>query len=243
MGVDIYVLDALLSHAQRYPSEYGNTLWLGRQGFHVDDSLAPTVEEVLRRRRPEWGLDDVRDTDPYASRLFQSLGSTRIRALDINAFEGADIIHDLNGPVPEQLHSQFDTIFDGGTLEHVFNIPVALDNVFKMLKPGGLFLSVNGANNQLGHGFYQFSPDLFWSFCRSQPGCVVETIELVAMAGRPNGTATSDPSIDGRRQEIGVTPHSTYLFAAARRGWSADAGGVPPQQSDYVALWNASIPG
>jgi len=33
-----------------------------------------------------------------------------------------DIIHDLNRPIPDTLSGTFDFIYDGGTLEHVFDL-------------------------------------------------------------------------------------------------------------------------
>jgi hypothetical protein len=38
--------------------------------------------------------------------------------------------------------------------------PWCFRNVKAMLKPGGLFLLASPANNWLGHGLYQFNPDL-----------------------------------------------------------------------------------
>jgi hypothetical protein len=43
-----------------------------------------------------------------------------------------------------------------------FNFPVALANAMKMAKIGGHFAARTPANNQCGHGFYQFSPGLFY---------------------------------------------------------------------------------
>jgi 2-polyprenyl-3-methyl-5-hydroxy-6-metoxy-1,4-benzoquinol methylase len=55
-------------------------------------------------------------------------------------------------------------VFDGGTLEHIFDYPTAIKNCMKMVKPGGHLLLTTPANNWFGHGFYQFSPELFYSF-------------------------------------------------------------------------------
>ena len=48
--------------------------------------------------------------------------------MDASAFEGANFVHDLNNPIPEELHCKYDAVVDGGTLEHVFNVPVAFAN-------------------------------------------------------------------------------------------------------------------
>ena len=58
---------------------------------------------------------------------------------------------------------QFDVVYDGGTLEHVFNFPVALRNAMELLRPGGRLFTIHTcANNLCGHGFYQFSRELFY---------------------------------------------------------------------------------
>ena len=50
-------------------------------------------------------------------------GRHRIKAADASPYEDAQIVHDFNNPVPIRLHQRFDTIFDGGALEHIFNVP------------------------------------------------------------------------------------------------------------------------
>ena len=117
----------------------------------------------------------------YTDVLFEYLGADSTCAMDASAYEGADILHDLNLPVHGSLFGSFDTVFDGGTLEHVFNFPVAISNVQRMLK-NGLFISVNGANNFLGHGFYQFSPELMWRAFST--GFIIEMMQLCAITGQ-----------------------------------------------------------
>jgi len=53
-------------------------------------------------------------------------------------------------------------VIDGGTLEHVFNFPVAIKNAMQMVRAGGRLSLSPPANNYFGHGFYQFSPELFY---------------------------------------------------------------------------------
>lgn len=236
MGVDIYVLDFLVKHQLRYPQKFGKTLWLGRQGFHIERSQAGDANAILAESRLGINFEDIHD-GLYADRLFRALGSNVIHAMDISDFEGADIIHDLNIRIDAELYAQFDSIFDGGTLEHIFNIPVALENIVNMLRDGGLFISVNGANNQLGHGFYQFSPELFWSFFRLRPNFIVESLMLMPCTGKPHAVDAPDPAVAGNRQEIGATAHPTYLFLAARKSGASGGGAVMPQQSDYAASW------
>jgi len=96
--------------------------------------------------------------------LFGSLGLI-VESLDVSDYEGADYIYDLNDTLtPDNLKEKFDLVFDGGTMEHVFHIPNALNNIFSMLKIGGCVIHGSPVNNYVDHGFYQFSPTIFYDY-------------------------------------------------------------------------------
>ncbi|GAA7764453.1 hypothetical protein RN01_07020 [Cupriavidus sp. SHE] len=235
MGIDIYVLDFLLRSRRR---PLGNTLWLGRQGFHIHPDQAPVAQRILDRHAPGTPLNLLTGTTGYGEALFSWLGATSITAMDNSAYEGSTLLHDLNCPVPDRLRGVFDCIFDGGTIEHVFNVPMALSNVHAMLRPGGVFLSVNAANNQLGHGFYQFSPELMWRVFSRDAGYEIESMCLMDLIGYPTPMDLVDPVMLGRRDEIGPTAGPTYLMVAARK--IRHVALLPVQQSDYTRAWVAS---
>ena len=240
LGVDLAVLDFLMKFRGKLE---GYTLQLGRQGFHIptgaDHPERKAAEAILRKYDEFVDLDRLAGTSGYAEPLFRYLGSKNTISMDASSFEGAEIVHDMNNPVPAELYGQFDTIFDGGTIEHIFNAPMAFENVRKMLKIGGLFLSVNAANNQLGHGFYQYSPELMWRLFCAETGFSVELMQLVLIGDKPQPVDTPDPAVVGRRLQIGTTPGPTYLLLAARKIGEATAG-YTPQQSDYSAAWTSA---
>jgi SAM-dependent methyltransferase len=93
--------------------------------------------------------------------LFSLLGFNEIYSLDVSSFEQASLIHDLNTPVPIEWHHQYDVIFDGGTLEHIFNLPQVLKNIHNLLKEDGIIIHASPSHNHVDHGFYMFSPTLF----------------------------------------------------------------------------------
>lgn len=93
----------------------------------------------------------------FAEDFLRRAGFTTIRSLDALAYEGAEIIHDLNTPVPPELEAISSFVYDGGTCEHVFDIAQAMRNIAALLKVGGTALISSPANGQCGHGF---SPDL-----------------------------------------------------------------------------------
>ena len=235
MGVDVYVMDFLLKFRGR---SLGDTLWLGRQGFHVhDEDLGNSVLQSYDKRM---SIDKIKGTTGCCEEFFSYLGSANVKSLDYSNFEGAEIIHDLNDPVPHQLIDQFDCIFDGGTIEHVFDFRAATSNIKKMLKVGGLFLMVNGANNFLGHGLYQFSPELLWRTFSRDNGFQVELMQLVDIVGKPSPKDVPDPAVLGQRSNMTMSAARTYILMAARKTCVVPDEEQRVHQSDYVAAWQAS---
>jgi hypothetical protein len=55
----------------------------------------------------------------YSEEFFVLLGAKEIFSIDVSDFEGANILHDMNQPLPHSLISSFDVVLDGGTLEHI----------------------------------------------------------------------------------------------------------------------------
>jgi SAM-dependent methyltransferase len=98
--------------------------------------------------------------------LFGSMGMDA-KSLDFSDYEGADFICDLNDPpeiTSKCVKGQFDLIFDGGTMEHVFHVPNVMKNIFSLLKEGGIVIHSSPSNNHVDHGFYQFSPTFFYDW-------------------------------------------------------------------------------
>lgn len=108
----------------------------------------------------------------FAEPLFRFLGAKKIESMDYSDYEQASIIHDMNLPINENLKENFSVVIEGGTLEHVFNYPVAIRNCMDMVKVDGHLILMTIANNWFGHGFYQFSPELFFSLLSEQNGFV-----------------------------------------------------------------------
>lgn len=96
--------------------------------------------------------------------LFSLLGFTDIHSLDVSSYEQSTIIHDLNQPIPVELHQQYDVIYDGGTLEHVFHIPEVFKNIHSLLKSDGVIIHASPSHNHVDHGFYMFSPIFFHEY-------------------------------------------------------------------------------
>src|SRR5688572_3667541 len=161
MGINTNGLRFLL-RARRMGVDFSATATVGRQGLHL------TYEALRRVINVEYGLDvDAKRLSEiyehrYAEKLFELLGATKVDSFDASRYEGSSQVHDFNTPIADGFHRKYTAIIDGGSLEHVFNFPVAVGNCMQMLRAGGHFLGISPTNNQMGHGFYQFSPELFF---------------------------------------------------------------------------------
>lgn len=201
----------------------GRVLMLGRQNLYI---AADDLEAICPGLTPS----------EYAEPLLTYLGADKVDSMDASAYEGATIIHDLNQPVPDSLHGQFDTVLDVGTLEHVFYFPVALASCMKMLKVGGHLIIHNICNNWCGHGFYQFSPELF--FRALSPANGFEVLRCVIhedYAAAPWYDVT-DPDKAQRRVEL-VNTMPAMISVLAKKTAEVEPFQAAPQQSDYSRLW------
>ena len=132
---------------------------LGRQDFYPDASV---LQKLLDSREAGHSADRfLAESKNYAEKLFEFLGAEEVVAIDNSSYEGAGIVADMNAPINASLKDRFSAIIDGGCLEHVFNFPQAIRNCMEMLSVGGHFIGITPANNFCGHGFYQFSPELY----------------------------------------------------------------------------------
>ena len=177
----------------------------------------------------------------YAEEFFSLLGFKQTHSLDISDFEGCTFVHDMNLPIPEHFKNYYDVVFDGGTLEHVYNFPMALENCLAMVKGGGHFVTIGPANNCCGHGFYQFSPELYYTALRAA-GFVVREMIMIERRGRQTRWySVANPSILQSRINL-HNRYPVYLSVVAQKGGECGERARAPQQSDYVAAWeNAPV--
>jgi len=145
----------------------GSLDWFRDQGILLEKALMLGRQDVPSGTSPE--------------EFFHGCGFVEVNSLDITDEEGADIIHDMNKLVPDSLLNNFDFIFDGGTMEHVFDTRMFLCNCVKMLRVGGIVHHGNPLNNWVNHGFYQFSPALYFAFYKANYFSI-EQLSFVATA-------------------------------------------------------------
>jgi hypothetical protein len=171
MGITAAELDAILV-SRKYVTKKDKMLTLGRQMLYMPH--VPIVQSIEKKHNFVFGFPAAQAY--WSEILFHKLGFGTIDSMDKSRQEGASIIHDLNKPVPEALKGKYSYIYDGGTTEHVFNIPQVCANIMDMLEVGGIYVASIPNNNMSGHGFYQFSPDFFLSAYAPKYGA--EVLEL-----------------------------------------------------------------
>ena len=152
----------------------------------------------------------------YSEFVFYALGASEVASLDFSEYENAQLIHDLNIPVPAELQNSFDIIFDSGSMEHVFNPRIAISNYMRMCKIGGKIILALPANNQLGHGFYQFSPEFFFRILDATSGFHIDRLYLKTGMFLGTWYQLKDPKLLGHRLEI-RTYGSTMIYVAATK--------------------------
>ena len=97
--------------------------------------------------------------------FFSLFSTAKIEATDFAPKKGVTIVHDLCAPVSDQLHEAFDFIYNGSVLDNIFDSATAMDNITRMLKPGGVAFHYEGARHQAqAYAYVQFSPPWFFDY-------------------------------------------------------------------------------
>ncbi len=175
----------------------------------------------------------------FAEPFLGRLGAQEITSFDASDYEGASVVHDFNRPIPDEYKGKFSVVLDGGTLEHVFNFPVAIRNCMEMVRVGGHFLSIMPTNNQLGHGFYQFSPELLYRIFTPANGFEMQQMIIFEESHEGDWYEVSDPDVVKERVIL-INDEPSMLLVIAKKIAEAEIFAESPQQSDYSALWQAN---
>ena len=166
---------AFLARARKAGVQFGNVLTIGHLECYVNKMDCARLADYLNVHVDSGAIS----AETYANRfLSEVLGADKVLSMDVSDFEGCDIVHDLNEAIDEELHGRFDTVIDGGCLEHIFNVPMAMENYMRLVRPGGRLFIFTTANNHSGHGFYQLGPTFFYGALQEQYGYKVEDMVL-----------------------------------------------------------------
>jgi hypothetical protein len=235
MGLDTSAV-IFLCGAKNMGVDFSTTVTLGRQWMFPEVGALERVFSMLGVARN--AEEFLREND-YSESFFAMLGANQVSSVDFSDYEGATHIHDMNVPLPESLRGKFSAVVDCGTLEHVFHFVQALKNCMEMVATGGHFIQVSNANNFMGHGFWQISPELIYRVLSPSNGFRVEMVLLHEVVPGGGWYFAADPdTVRGRVQLCNSRP--TYILTAAKKVAEAEIFATTPQQSDYVGSWNAA---
>lgn len=256
MGIGLHSLDVLLQEAKSRPFS-GSVLSIGVMDIHFG-------LDYLEREAERHGvaLQSPADVTPAAKpslaergcisdkTFFQAMGFSEIVRLDVSSYEDADEIFDLNSTsTPEGLRERFDVVYNGGTLEHVFNVPEALKNLHKMTACGGRIIHNCPVSNAIDHGFYCFSPSFFSDYYDAN-AYDINSIYVTRIRCKPHKvksrrdwTSGDYLTRDFRKHGIGVLDRAYYeVFCVVTKNENSVAD-VIPQQGRYKSIWQRRAAG
>lgn len=251
MGVARSLVRVLLNESKR-SLFHGSLLTLGAQDVFV-------TEEELREDFADAGIKlpagrmeispkpDLAKGSFISDRaLWTAYGFDDFKSVDASAYEGCDIVFDLNSKeTPAELTDRWDVILNGGTVEHVFHVPNALANLHRMLKVGGRVIHTAPSSNHIDHGFYMFSPTLFSDYYRANK-YEINTLNILRYRGGLDTKWEISDYVPGSlsRVSMGGLDDAMYLIIVVATKTAQSTCDTIPQQGMYAdALWVSKEPG
>jgi SAM-dependent methyltransferase len=228
MGLGVNELRAIAFGKRLGLLQLDQTVTLGRQQTFLSPCDYDQLVKMSVLPKAEFPDSD------FAEPLLKSLDASVVESIDASDYEGASIIADFNKPLPDQHHERFTSFIDFGAMEHIFNAHQVLININKILRTNGTALILTPANGYLGHGFYQFSPEFFYSALTPKNG-FSQTIVILIDWDRPEDWyyVKSPKALQDRNQ----TPNQRYFVLCFTRK-IATVDSISAQQSDYQnILW------
>jgi hypothetical protein len=212
----------------------GRVLMLGRLSLDVTPY---ELKKLARKVGIAKCVSSVANTED----LLLALGADSVESLDLSQFEGASIAHDLNLLTPEHLDARFDLLLNLGTLEHIFDVRTALRNTWRVLALDGIVVHSLPANNQMEHGFYQFSPTLLLDYMYANHWSVLEALVLQypGVNSRHWTVIGYEPSVFAARQGGAWSSRPMSLWFVARKTAVTTEDAIP-QQRMYRDAWHAA---
>jgi SAM-dependent methyltransferase len=147
MGVD-FPQTRFLDHCASKGAMKGPMLALGSL------TIQETEETILQQAR-EWGYHQLAAEKSVAAFFRERYDIQEYTSCDINGL--ADEYLDLGLPLPDKLRGRFNSIFNGGTLEHVFDLRQAVENIHDALTVGGVVIHTT-PTTWINHGFVNHNP-------------------------------------------------------------------------------------
>jgi hypothetical protein len=240
MGLAENNLRLLLEAKARHGVSLTRTATLGRQELFLSQKALHGMLQSFGYGVSEAECADLAHVG-FADSLLRFLGAEDVRSFDVSDYEGATDVHDFNSRIDPALHGQFDLVLDSGTLQHIFFATTALENCMNMVRVGGHVIVMSPANNRLGHGFYQFSPEFYFRSLTQENGFEIRRASVFEGHADPVWYDAVDPATIGGGSEA-ATRRPTTIAVVARRAAEVPLFARPPQQTLYAEAWKMPGP-
>ncbi len=222
MGLDLHAWRFITQAARTAP--LGDVLTIGRQAADFDPArFGLTPPPGPGARYCEWAL--------------LALGAGEVASVDVSDYEGATYVADLGDPVT--LPRQFDMVIDSGSLEHVFDVATALRNVIGFARPGGRIIHVLPVNNLSGHGFWQFSADLFHALYTAPNGFADTRVCYASSINAASWWEVPAPAPGQRTELVSLEPVVVLVVTTK----AAEVAKLSVNQAFYQISWaDSAVP-
>lgn len=220
MGIEIQGLN--LFRFAKSKQAFGRVATIGRQELFVPKDKLKILFNLNKYPKYRIYCEEL---------LIRHFAATVVESFDNSDFEHATHIADMNKPLAVQ--NRYDTVIDCGSLEHIYNIPQALMNVSELCSVDGQILHVLPANNYCGHGFWQFSPELFFALYSEANGYKETEVFLADDQNEQFWYQVREPR-GGIRANV---TSSAPMFVLVRTRKTKVVSHENVQQSDYVFAW------
>ncbi|WP_152929610.1 MULTISPECIES: hypothetical protein [Serratia] len=195
MSISLSALNYLCELKKNHPIK-GEVLTLGKQMVFFDyDTLTKVlieknIQNIGTKKNFNFSQDfeHLKYVEPYSrycndKAVFSSIFGVFPKVMDITDEPYVDFKQDLNYKIDSGYAQKFSLILDAGTLEHIFDVFTALNNIDAMLKEEGFVVHITPAHGFLDHGYYQISPQLYYDFYSSR-GYQIQHCYLAEMSVR-----------------------------------------------------------
>jgi hypothetical protein len=227
----------------------GKVVTLGRLALNLHpEDISLLRQKFARDSQTITWLDRYRWAE-FADDMFrEALKFESVTSIDFSPYEGASVVQDIGAELRPDLIGQFDLAVDGGTLEHVFNYPVAVGNLMRLVRLGGAVYTQNPCNGLAGHGFYQFSPELLYRVFSEQNGFEIQFVRVAIARSLSVEKTTDQPVYDvidpaKYRGRVSLTSKDpAILMSLAVKRSNVEPFAEPVLQSDYLEKWSGAVP-
>ena len=153
MGINLQALKLLLAENE-HKKIHGNVLLIGKSTVNIRREVINKTFRKFARTPPALAiqnLDTKHSSTDYScddEELYQAISTEikKVDILDVSAYEGANILHDMNYPIPNKLKGRYDFIYDSSVLDNIFSPSQFIANLHSLLSPAGRAALINVAS-------------------------------------------------------------------------------------------------